>query len=176
MGTMPVANPSPPSRLRFPQRGLRVGLLLFALVILTTVAIAFAWPSGSKVDQRSHGGWVTVGRTEDFEVFKPVRNVEHRFWLVKLRDEQFVALLSRSPHRGCAVPWRPEFEFQGTKGWFRDPCSGSTWDVTGHLAFGPSPRDMDRFSLRIVDGRVEVMADPAPVILGSHGGPVATSR
>ena len=176
MGTIPVANPSPPRQLQFPQRGLRVGVLLFALMMLTTVAIAFAWPTGSKVDQRSPGGWVTVGRTGDFEVFKPVRNVEHRFWLVKLGDEQFVALLSRSPHRGCTVPWRPEFEFQGTKGLFRDPCFESTWDVTGHLAFGPSPRDMDRFPRRIVDGQVQVFADPKHVILGSSGGPATTPR
>jgi len=146
---------------------------MFAIVLVVAVGAGFVWPTGSKVDEPV---WFKAGSVSGFALNKPVWFKDQRFWLVKLGDEQFIALLSRSPRRGCTVPWRPDFEFLGTKGWFRDLCFQSTWDITGHLAFGPSPRDMDRFPLQIVGGKVQVLADPKHVILGSSGGPATTSH
>lgn len=147
-----------------PRRGLRIAVLLFAALMLMIVAIAFAWPTGSNVDNAS---WFTAGDASDFAVNVPVRFPEHRFWLVRLESGQFLALWQRSPYRGCTVPWRPDFEFMGKKGWFRDPCHSATFAIDGTLVFGPSPRGMDRFPVRVDDGIVRV--DVRNVIPGPGG-------
>ena len=46
--------------------------------------------------------------------------------------------------------------FNGRAGWFRDTCYGGTYDLTGELAFGPSPRGLDRLAISVRDGRVYV--------------------
>ena len=165
MGSIPVANPSRPQRLRFPRRGFRAAVGLATLVLALIVALSFAWPSGSKVDQVS---WFSAGRASDFAVNEPVRFPEHRFWLVKLGDDQFIALLTRSPYRGCTVPWRPDFEFMGKKGWFRDPCHNDTFSIDGSHVFGPAPRGMDRFPVRIEAGIVRVNVK---TVVEGPGGP-----
>jgi len=166
MGTIPVANPSPSQRLRFPRRGLRIAVVLATAVIATIVVLSFAWPTGSKVDQV---GWFTAGSTSDFAINEPVRFREQRFWLVRLESGEFVALWQRSPYRGCTVPWRPGFEFMGKKGWFRDPCHNDTFTIEGVHVFGPGPRGMDRFPVRIDDGIVRV--NVKTVIQGPGGQP-----
>lgn len=163
MRSIPVANPSLPRRLGLPRRGLRIAVVVATLVFALIVAISFAWPTGSKVDQV---GWFNAGSASEFAINQPVRFPEHRFWLVRLESGEFIALWQKSPHRGCIVPWLPDFEFMGKKGWFRDPCYNSTWDVTGTLVFGPSPRGLDRFPVLVEDGTVRVnvktvIQDPA---------------
>lgn len=82
-----------------------------------------------------------------------------RFYLVRLRpgaggnirvpDAQvspqggILALNQACTHMGCRLPWRPDFEFEGQKGWFRCPCHGATYTREGNRVFGPAPRPMD---------------------------------
>jgi len=56
-----------------------------------------------------------------------------------------LALYQKCVHLGCTVPWRPDFEFLGSKGWFRCPCHGSTYTIGGGRVFGPAPRSLDTF-------------------------------
>ena len=79
MGSIPVANPSPPRRLAFPRRAIAVAVILSAVVVGLVVMSAFAWPTGSKVDQTS---WFNAGPGSEFAVNEPVRFPEHRVWLV----------------------------------------------------------------------------------------------
>ena len=161
VGHVPVAQPSPPQRVGVSGRLVGVVALLAVLGAVLAVTALFAWPTGSKV-QPPHGGWVTVGDEEDFALWEPEvrvvngpRGVKYGIHIVRLPEET-LALWNRSPYRGCLVPWRPDFEFQLLMGWFRDPCHSATFDITGHLVFGPSPRGMDRFAVRIEDGQVQV--------------------
>jgi len=81
-----------------------------------------------------------------------------------------IALYQKCPHLGCAVPWRPEFEFGGAKGWFRCPCHGSTYTKGGLRVFGPSPRSLDTFALtRNADGSVTI--DTGRITLGDLDDP-----
>jgi cytochrome b6-f complex iron-sulfur subunit len=100
----------------------------------------------------------------------PKKIFEGKFYLVNLKpgegghgavegskDGGLVALYQKCPHLGCTVPWRPEFDFEGDKGWFRCPCHGSTYTKGGARVFGPAPRSMDTFDLTIAgDGSVTV--------------------
>lgn len=88
--------------------------------------------------------------------------------LVRLADGDFRALYPTDPHRGCPVAWRPDFEWEGRTGWFRNPCHGELYFIDGTRAFGPSPRDLDRFPVAVVDGRVIVTISTDALILGAQ--------
>ena len=80
---------------------------------------------------------------------------------LSVEDDEYVALYAFDPdansrRQGGIVEWLPDFEFRGRTGWFRDPCFGGTYDLSGKLVSGPSPRDMDRFAVEIRDGYVYV--------------------
>lgn len=97
----------------------------------------------------------------------PYHDQEGRFWLVNLRPGEGVpgpfqtiaapsrqggltALYERCPHLGTPVPWRPDFNFQGVRGWFRCPSHGATFTEAGVRVFGPAPRSMDTFRITAV--------------------------
>ncbi len=69
---------------------------------------------------------------------------------------------SSAESSACAIPWQADFEFEGSSGWFQDPCRGSTFTIAGVRVFGPSPVGM--LALPVIvenDGAVRVdLADP----------------
>ncbi len=90
---------------------------------------------------------------------KPGEGVPAQFTSFAQPSEKggILALYQKCPHLGCSVPWRPEFEFEGVKGWFRCPCHGSTYTKAGVRVFGPAPRPMDTFEVKVnPDGSIEV--------------------
>lgn len=105
MGTIPVASPSPMRKPRF-RRELAILFTLVAIAGTLTAVAIFAWPTDSKVDQAG-GGWVTVGDVNDFQLLEPVLNQQTRAWLIRINDEEILALSRRDP-RGCSLPWNPE--------------------------------------------------------------------
>jgi nitrite reductase/ring-hydroxylating ferredoxin subunit len=161
VGDIPVAKPSPiPRTLRLPRRGLAIALVFAGVVALIVVAAIAAYPTGSKVDQVTGPHWVTVARADDLQVDQPLHIFEQKLWLVKLDSGEVLALSHKDPRRGCTVPWRPDFVFSGIKGWFRDPCYGSTYDLNGHKVFGPSPRGLDQYQVQVNGGEVAVWVGP----------------
>jgi len=102
-------------------------------------------------------------------VNQPVRVVEGRLWLVKQESGEVLALYQKDPRLGCTVPWRPDFEFRGRTGWFRNPCHGQTYDLGGSCVAGPCVRGLDRFQVRVADREVQV--NLAKLIPGPAIGP-----
>jgi hypothetical protein len=49
-------------------------------------------------------GWFKAGATSGFAVNEPVRFLDHRFRLVKLDDDEFVAVLTKSPIGAAPCP------------------------------------------------------------------------
>lgn len=94
----------------------------------------------------------------------PIVISEGRFFLLNLEPGitpngettpgGLLALWRKCPHLGCTVPWRPDFVFQGRKGWFRCPCHGSTYTKEGGIIVaGPAPRPLDVFPLEVQQDR-----------------------
>jgi len=94
----------------------------------------------------------------------PLRIIEGKFWLLNLEPGTtttgaetqggVLALWQKCPHLGCTVPYRPAFEFEARRGWFRCPCHNSTYTKEGGvLVFGPAPRSMDVFPLEVQPDR-----------------------
>ena len=130
------------------------GALFASALTLAAIAIIFAWPSGEPGN-----GVFQLGSVDDFSVRSVTTVEEGEFHLVRLDDGTFIALSSVDPHLGCTVPWRANFVWGpdgGQRGWFRNGCHGETYDITGRRVFGPSPRDLDRYPVSVVSGRVTV--------------------
>ncbi|HEU4758960.1 MAG TPA: ubiquinol-cytochrome c reductase iron-sulfur subunit [Dehalococcoidia bacterium] len=180
----PVAKPVPKrpllTRRLFILGGFWSGLMLAVVGILGS-PLDFMWP-------RKLGGFggpipVTKDRIPQEPGADPVIIPEGRFFLLNLaagvtpNGEEtsggLIALWRKCPHLGCTVPWRPEFEFQGRKGWFRCPCHGSTYTKEGGvLVAGPAPRPMDVFPLTInEDLSIVVQTGQAKAIKGSTHNP-----
>lgn len=150
----------------------RRGLLRFSfwlglgagLASIGGVLFDFLWPRGIT----GFGGPVVAGTVDQFPPGSKTEIREGRFWLVHLTEAQggpgFLALWWRCPHLGCTVPWLPNFSFvdpqsgHESRGWFRCPCHGSTYNHAGVRVFGPAPRSMDRMALTIdpATGRITV--------------------
>lgn len=130
--------------------------------------LSFTWPA---IDTSSSTSRMYVGDVDDFEVGVPVTFPEGKFHLVKREGGSFIALYWASPHKGCSVPWRENFRFNGEICWFRDPCYGSTWDQYGVRIFGPSPRNLDQFPVEVVGDKVYVLATEEKLILGEDPNP-----
>lgn len=60
-------------------------------------------------------------------------------------------LAAQDPHRwGCRILW------DKSNHRFEDPCLGSKYALDGIYVFGPSPRGMDHYAYRIIDGKLWV--------------------
>lgn len=88
--------------------------------------------------------------------------------LVRSEDDSFRALSGQSTHLGEMVAWLPDFFWEGQRGWFHEPCHGDTYALDGSRIFGPAPRGLDGFEVRIEDGMVIV--DPTDVTRSADPG------
>jgi hypothetical protein len=163
VGHIPVAKPSPIPRWKFPRRGLALSCILAGTVALIVVGLVAARPTGPNVDGITVPGWVTVADVDELQTDQPLRIYEQKLWLVKLDSGEMVAL-SQKGYRGCTVGWRTDFTVDGVKGWFRDPCQGVTYDLNGYKLYGPAPRGMDQYEVKIVNREVQVRVGPGAVI------------
>lgn len=137
--------------------------------------LLFTWPQETRERTR-----FDMGPLDGYAVGSVTTIEEGAFHLVRLNDETFIALSWRDPHfRRCTVPWKPDFVWpdpdtgRPKEGWFRDPCAGSTYDKEGHRVFGPASRDLDRYSVSIVDDRVLVNTGTFVCGFGPPGAPCA---
>lgn len=73
-------------------------------------------------------------------------------------NAKVMALYQKCVHLGCTVP------FCATAQWFQCPCHGSNYNRWGEWQVGPAPRGLDRFPVRIQDGRV--LVNTAMVVTG----------
>ena len=190
MPTQAVAYPSAVNRYAIAL--VAVLFSFFAVVIATGFFASFLWPPdaslpasrsinvGSKYQFLSYGEPHFISITKSGRVLDQTHatsappNAEYlaRFWLVHVPgSDRFLALNYKDPR--CAIAWRPDFSFQDprtgatTKGWFRDPCGGSTYDLQGTRVFGPSPRDLDQYPVTVSgDGHVLVKVGDGALIRG----------
>ena len=170
MGHIPIARPAPSRRPHVSRKAVALALLVAVAVASGALALSFffSWP-----EEGPHS--LIVARAADFASGSVTTFRDDEFHLVRLPNGEFLALSMLDPHdkllveqglapSPCRVPWRPQFEFLGQKGWFRNPCHGETYDLTGRCFAGPCPRGLDRFTVTVRDGQLVV--DVNELILG----------
>jgi menaquinol-cytochrome c reductase iron-sulfur subunit len=69
-------------------------------------------------------------------------------WVVKLPDQQVIALAPQCTHLGCAYHW------DESNGDFLCPCHTSTFDKSGKVLAGPAPRPLDRYQTKVENGKL----------------------
>ncbi|MCK9496849.1 MAG: hypothetical protein M0R75_15345, partial [Dehalococcoidia bacterium] len=153
-----------------------------ALGAVGVLLVGFVWPSVSSevelgpVEAFPVGSVTSLYRGAEDESFRRLLDGEiigtgwvrtgEIIHLVRQEDGSFVAfdgVAARLEEE--QVVWRPDFWWEGSQGWFRTPGSSSTFALDGRRVFGPTPRDLDRYEVRVEDGLVIV--DTRDVTLGS---------
>lgn len=79
----------------------------------------------------------------------PQPNTAGKFWLVNTESGPH-ALYMVCTHLGCLYKWDP------TNNRFLCPCHSSQFSREGHFIWGPAPRSLDQFRVKVVDGDVEL--------------------
>ena len=174
----PVANPSPPRKGALSRRTLIPGgfwsVFLSAIVGVLGSPLDFLWP-------RKLGAFgqpfVVSAASVPPPGADPVRFPTGRFYLSHLTPGTegspggILAFYQKCPHLGCTVLWRPDFDFAGTKGWFRCPCHGSTYTRgAAILVYGPAPRPMDTMAIE-VKANGDVLVNTGKITKGGADNP-----
>ena len=150
MGSTPVASPSPPRRWRFSRRVVPLAFLALAVIALVAIGVAVIWPSDGADSE-----WITVARADALAINDPLF-VDGDAYVVLLESGEILTLSTIDPHLGCKVGFVPGFTFRDNTGWFRNPCHGELYDLTGVCYVGPCVRGLDRYEVRVRNGDVEV--------------------
>jgi Rieske Fe-S protein len=140
--------------------------VLMALCLLVSGA-TFLWPRNADAQP-----WVSAGSIDRLEIDEPTLFYgagAPYVYLVRTSMDEVVALISKDTNRGCIVSWHPTLLFNGTQGWFRDPCHDSTYDLMGNCVFGPCPRGLDRYEVQMHGKQMQVYVGETRIIKGKPG-------
>ncbi len=135
------------------------------VAVLGIELLAFMWPKlkggfGASIDAGAVTDLLVATRATDGGTI-PAFIPEARAYVVPVNEsnlsDQFegrsvaagglMALYQRCVHLGCRVPWC------ATSQGFECPCHGSKYDSIGEYSNGPAPRNLDRFTVEVVDDR-----------------------
>lgn len=142
--------------------------IVLGIVMVLTLALFFALGSGFRDPER-----VDVGGVDDYEIGKPIYFEVDKFWVVRLSDDEFLAMYDKDPHSGCQALWYVNEEFMGTKGWFTEPCLDMHYDYAGNCFGDECRRGLDRFPISIEDDG-QILMDISKLAAGPAYDPEAT--
>lgn len=156
------------TRRQFLNRGIGASFGAF-LAFFGITSLAFLWPKLSG----GFGGKIDAGNIAEIKaaIFQPDGTIEP-FYVAEAKtyvvpfDESQIAgsdfegigvvaegltgLWQKCVHLGCRVPW-----CSSSQG-FECPCHGSKYNAHGEYEAGPAPRNLDRFALEVVGGRLVI--------------------
>ncbi len=69
-------------------------------------------------------------------------------WIVKKSDQEVIAFAPSCSHLGCA------FRYDAAQKNFICPCHVSLFSLEGKVLSGPAPRSLDRYDIKVDNGRV----------------------
>ncbi|UCG75766.1 MAG: ubiquinol-cytochrome c reductase iron-sulfur subunit [Gemmatimonadota bacterium] len=114
------------------------------------LAFEFLRPGSRSEPTGTSGAIVVAGPVGGFAPGSVTPFPEGRFYLARLADGGFLALLRECTHLGCTVPWL------AAEDRFVCPCHASAYDITGTVLSPPAPRPLDLYAVRIEHGLVKV--------------------
>jgi menaquinol-cytochrome c reductase iron-sulfur subunit len=134
----------------------------FGALITAALAIPAALYLLVKPKAKKAGQWVEAGEIAQFQPHKPEEVVFRRTrvdgwrvftekttaWVIKTDDQNVTAFAPQCTHLGCAYHW------DDAQKNFLCPCHTSTFSADGKVLSGPAPRPLDRYDLRVDNGKL----------------------
>ena len=145
-----------------------LGLSGVCAVILGVPLVGFIV---SPLFRKSPQRWISLGKTEQFEVGKTVNvsfidpsplpwagiTAKSAAWLRRASETEFIAFSVNCTHLGCPVRWLADAEL------FMCPCHGGVYYKDGTVAAGPPPHPLIRYEVRVVNDEVQIMSAAIPI-------------
>ncbi len=148
----------------------RVSLALTGLMggVLAIPVVAFLL---SPLLKREAKAWTDVGPQDSFPSGQTVlrrvadpsplpwagQTADTAVWVRRTGDADFVVFAVSCTHLGCPVNWYPDADL------FLCPCHGGVYYADGRVAGGPPPHPLHRYTTRVQDGKLQVLAPPLGV-------------
>lgn len=129
---------------------LNIGWVAASIALIGQAGVALYRLFKPRSSPGSFGGVVNAGQVNEFQPGTVTYVQKGRFFISRLEDGGILALWQRCPHLGCSIPWRSSLEI------FNCPCHSSLFNPVGEVISGPSPRPMDMFPVKTIDGEVIV--------------------
>ena len=121
---------------------------MVALVESVWIVVDFLRPR--RVSASDDAAIVIAGPIDRFEPGSVTAFPAGKFYLIRLEDGGFLALVRECTHLGCTVPWLAD------ENRFVCPCHSSVFDIHGDVIDKPAPRALDRYAIRIENRIVKV--------------------
>jgi nitrite reductase/ring-hydroxylating ferredoxin subunit len=147
--------------------GLGVPIVL-GIVMVATLAVFFAIGSGFRNPER-----IEAGVIDDYEIGAPIYYELDRIWVVRVSEDEVLALYDKDPHSNCQALWYVNEEFMGSKGWFKEPCMDFHYDYAGNCFGEGCEQGLNRFPVSVGEGG-EVLLDVSDLAVGPAYDPEAT--
>ncbi len=115
------------------------------------------WRSVGNIDQFKIGSTVLVSYEDPSP--KPWAGVTAKegAWLRRVSENEFIAFSINCRHLGCPVRWVDDARL------FMCPCHGGVYYEDGTVAGGPPPRPLERLTVRLRGGEVEIETGAVPL-------------
>lgn len=127
-----------------------IGLGVIAGVELSVVSMSFLIPGNRKQRKINANQLKTAGNVIDFKSNSVTPFRDGKYYLIRMKDNGFLALSLKCSHLGCAVVWNENQQE------FVCPCHASVFDIKGDVKRSPASRALDFFPVIIEQGMVKV--------------------
>jgi cytochrome b6-f complex iron-sulfur subunit len=140
-------------RRKFLENSLGVLTGVVALMTLGGIVSVFGsvvYPPKRNIEGKIKLGWLKVGNLKELqeEIPKLVEYGEDKVFLVKIKNGEVLALNAACTHLGCLLVWNEKEKK------YKCPCHAGAFAVDGKRLYGPPPRDMDKFNVKLVGGSI----------------------
>jgi len=151
-----------------PERRRFLGLFAVGAGVAASLSTLVPWLGLflTPLRREDRDAWHEIGTLADFPIGETVK-VAYRdpaplpwagyaarsaAWVRRDSVDAFSAFTTYCTHVGCAIRWEQDARL------FMCPCHGGVFHEDGSVAAGPPPRPLDRFPIRVREGRVELQA------------------
>lgn len=141
-----------------------IGLVITLPVIGYVLAPIFKkpkekWRAVGKLEDFKIGGFVLVQYEDPSPVAWAGITAKAGAWLRRVSETEFIAFSINCRHLGCPVRWVDDPKL------FMCPCHGGVYYEDGTVAAGPPPEPLEKITVRVRNGQVEVQTIPTPLTL-----------
>lgn len=97
-----------------------------------------------------------IGPIESIQPDSVTYNPDHSLYIFREKQGDFYALSAICTHLGCRTKWNQAGVKEHPEGVIACPCHGSVFDKKGNVLYGPAPRHLDRYLVKVEDDKLDI--------------------